>query len=258
MTPEQLRVILDQIRNRIVLTVSVRSAEFYKNRNFLLENYLRIADKYPNLMFNIVAGSPDYSSVDSAIPLAKAFHNILTRVRALTTECVFLGGENLSSKLICKFIKNYGSIIPFLLYGDPRAVLSNHLPGPYAIYTPMAQLLPEEEAVRIVVKYLLRRKPILLELKQEKINPRILSAEWERLPQVAQRILRSRFQHYVLSSWNFKTRIETFMHYGARLIVGYPCVPDLLFELIRSLHYSSTPSSKSQDISETPLAWLFP
>ncbi|MFW9856144.1 MAG: hypothetical protein ACFFFG_13920 [Candidatus Thorarchaeota archaeon] len=258
MTPEQLGVILGQIRNRLVLTVSVRSAEFYKNRNFLLENYLRIADKYPNLMFNIVAGSPDYSSVDPKIPVAKAFHNILTRVRALTDECLFLGGENLSSKLIGKVAKHYGSIIPFLLYGDPRAVLSNHLPGPYAVYMPMAQLLPEEEAVRIVVKYLLRRKPILLELKQEKINPRTLSVEWERLPQVAQRILRSRFQHYVLSSWNFKTRIETFTHYGAHLIVGYPCVPDLLFELIRSLRYSSIPCTKSHDKSNPPLAWLFP
>jgi hypothetical protein len=257
-TPEQLSVILGQMRNQLVFTVSTRSAEFHKDRTFLLENYLRISEMYPNLTFCIVAGSTDYSSVDTQIPVVEAFHNILARVRAKTTEKIFLGAENLSSYFIRKLVKHYGSLIPFLLYGDPRAVLSNHLPLPYAIYTPMAHLLSDDDAVKLLVRYLLRRKSILQILKQEKMNPCTLPYSWEKLPHAAQRILRSRFQHYVLSSWNFKTRLETFTHYGAKLIVGYPCVPHLLFELIRALHHSSFPLSKSEKNFKAPLARLSP
>lgn len=257
-TPEQLCVILGQIRNHLVFTVSVRSAEFHKNRTCLLENYLRIADMYPNLTFCIVAGSPVYSSVDLRIPVVKAFHNILSRVRSMTTENIFLGAENLSTHFISQLVKSYGSIIPFLLYGDPRAVLSNQLPLPYAVYTPMTHLPSEDEGVKSLVKYLLRRKPILHELKQEKMNPSTLPDTWEKLPQTAQRILRSRYPQFVLTSWNFKARIETFTHYGARLIVGYPGVHNQVFELVRALHHASPFSSRWQKNLKTPLAWLSP
>ena len=97
--PNELEKITRKIRQYLVFTIAVRGCEFHFQRKFLLENYLRIARKYPHLLFCIVAGHPNYPSIDTQLPSIKAFHNVFTRIRNKNSSVLFLGIENSDSPI---------------------------------------------------------------------------------------------------------------------------------------------------------------
>jgi hypothetical protein len=188
---------------------------------------------FSNLAFCIVAGHSAYPSVDPRIPIIKAFHYVFSRIRKKTDTPLFLGAENISSSLIDKFIKKYEFIVPFLLHGDPRALYSGKLNPPYAIYSPITNIIPDDEAIKLLTGYLLRRKAIQRELAAKGCFPTIRPAKWEEISPIVQRILKTNFQKYVLTSQNYKSRIQTFYRNGVQLIVANPIIPGRYFDLIR-------------------------
>lgn len=245
LSPSQLKTILEQINNFLVFTIAVRSGEFHFKRKYLLENYLRLARSYPNLSFCIVAGHPTYSSVNVKLPVVQAFHNVFTRIRRMTSLEVFLGIENLSTELIKQIIQQYKHIIPFILHGDPRAVRSGGLAPPLAVYSPLAHSIPDEEAIKPLLGYLLRRKATQYALKQKGyyfFTPPINKNFWDELLPGIKTILRSSFHRFVLTSQNFHSRMEAFLQNGIQLVVGNPVPTEHLFKIIQNFHFKIAPS----------------
>lgn len=249
--PEQIKDILQQTSNYLVLTVSVRSAEFHFNRKFLLENYLRLTRSYHNLAFCVVAGHPAYPSVDSQIPVEKAFHYVLSRIRRITSTPLFLGTENLSSNLVIRLIQEYGYILPFLLHGDPRAIHTKLLKPPLAVYSPLTHLVSNEVAVKLLIEYLLRRRSTQLALTKKGYFPsiRVTPVKWEELSPGVKKILKSNLQKFVLNSNNFFSRIQEFLNNGVQLIVGNPVIPHLYFDHIKDFQISANFISKKINYS---------
>jgi len=243
--PDQVRSILEQTKNYIVFTISVRSAEFHMNRKYLLENYLRLLRSYPQLAFCIVAGHPAYPSVDTRIPIVKAFHYVLSRIRNKSDTPLFLGVENLSSKLIMQLIEKNGYIVPFLLHGDPRAIQSRILKPPLAVYSPITHIVRDEVALKLLTSYLLRRRATQLDLAKRGYFPSIRSipAKWDEISPGMKDILRTNFQKYVLTSQNFYSRIQAFSDNGVQLIVANPVIPDRYFDLVKNFQITYRDSS---------------
>ncbi|UCG01014.1 MAG: hypothetical protein JSW11_15525 [Candidatus Heimdallarchaeota archaeon] len=253
--PDELEKIVEQIRHFLVFTIAIRGCEFHFQRKHLLENYLRIARNNPHLYFCIVAGHPNYPSIDTQLPLTKAFHNIFTRIREKNSSVLFLGVENVNSKLIQKLQHQYAPIIPFILHGDPR-VISNEFKPPIAVYSPLAHSISDEEAIKSLLGYLIRRNITQQELKKKGysfITPPMNKQLWNDLIPEIQCILRSSFDRFVLTSQNYQTRIEKFIQNGVQLLVGNPAIPEHLFKLIRSFNTTLIPNSSKhrQNISTT-------
>jgi hypothetical protein len=247
--PDQMKDVLEQTRNYLVLTVSVRSAEFHFNRKFLLENYLRLTRSYHHLAFCVVAGHPAYPSVDSQIPVIKAFHYVLSRIRRKTSTPLFLGTENISSNFIIKLIREYNYILPFILHGDPRAIHAKLLKPPLAVYSPLTHLVSNEEAIKLLIEYLLRRRSTQLSLTKKGYFPSIRTtpAKWEELSPGVKKILKSNLQNSVLNSHNFISRIQEFLNNGVQLIVANPVIPHRYFDHVKNFQINT--SFKSSNIN---------
>lgn len=249
--PNQLETIIKQIRHFLVFTIAVRSSEFHFQRKHLLENYLRLAMKYPNLLLCIVAGHPAYPSVDTKIPSIKGFHNVFTRIRNKYSSVLFLGIENLSSSSVQKLSQQYRPIIPFILHGDSRAVCSNIFSSPLAVYSPLAHSIPDEEAIKSLLGYLLRRKATQQALKKKGYylsTPPINKELWPELLPEIQTILQSSFHKFVLTSQNFHSRMRDFLQNGVQLVVGNPAIPEHFFDLIRSFKFNRAENSAELNI----------
>ncbi|MFX0183658.1 MAG: hypothetical protein ACFE95_11300 [Candidatus Hodarchaeota archaeon] len=215
------------------------------NRKFLLENYLRLLRSYPQLALCIVAGHPAYPSVDARIPIVKAFHYVLSRIRNKSDTPLFLGVENLSSKLIIQLIEKYNYIVPFLLHGDPRALQSKILKPPLAVYSPITHIVHDKDALKLLTSYLLRRKATQLELVKRGYFPSIRSipAKWDEISPGVKDILRIIFHKYVLTSQNFYSRIQAFSNNGVQLIVANPVIPNRYFDLVKNFQIPFKDSS---------------
>ena len=225
---------MGQITNHIIFTISVRSPEFHQTRTYLLENYIRLSRSKTNISFCIVAGHPTYPSVDTRIPVNKAFQYVLRRIQKKISLPIFLGVENLSSKLIRQLIYQYDNIIPFLLHGDPRALNSDAIPAPFAVYSPLTYTISDKEAIEFLSGYLLRRKFTQRELAQNGFFPVIRPNRWQELSPGVKKILFKSFDKYVLTSHNFESRVTNFLKAGARLIVGNPAVPGQIHQIIKN------------------------
>ncbi|MFX0052582.1 MAG: hypothetical protein ACFE8U_14970 [Candidatus Hermodarchaeota archaeon] len=240
-----------------MFTISVRSAEFHITKKYLLENYLRLSHSYPKLAFCIVAGHPAYPSVDTQIPTIKAFHYVFSRIRNKSDTPLFLGVENLSSKLITQLISKYGYIVPFLLHGDPRAIQSKILKPPLAVYSPITHIVRDEVALKLLTSYLLRRRATQLDLAKRGFFPSIRSipAKWEEISPSVKDILGANFQKFVLTSQNFHSRIRAFSDNGVQLIVASPVIPERYFDLVKSFQFTFRPNPtklKRMNLEEKP------
>jgi hypothetical protein len=241
--PKELEQIVEQIHHYLVFTIAVRGVEFHFQRRFLLENYLRIAKVNPHLLFCVVAGHPIYSSIDTQLSSIKAFHNVFTRIRSKFYSVLFLGVENIALRKIQSFRQLYPPIVPFLLHGDSR-IFSNKLRPPLAVYSPFAHIIPNEEAIKSLLGYLIRRKATQQTLKKKGYNlviPPMNKELWNELIPEIQSILLSSLDKFVLTSQNFQTRVQEFIKTGVRLLVGNPAISEISFELIqrfRSIQYS--------------------
>jgi hypothetical protein len=213
---------------------------------------LRIARKYPNLLFCIVAGHPAYPSVDTKLPSINGFHNVLTRIRNKSSSVLFLGIENLTSSLVQELSQQYRPIIPLLLHGDSRAVHSNIFLPPLAVYSPLTHSIPDEEAIKSLLGYLLRRKVTQQALKKKGyylLTPPINKELWLELIPEIQAILRSSFHKFVLTSQNYHSRIRAFLQNGVQLVVGNPAVPEHFFDLIRSFEFNHSKNTAKPNIN---------
>ena len=139
-----------------MFTIAVRGREFHFDREYLVENYLRIACSNPHLFFCIVAGHPAYKSVDTRLPSIKALHSILTRKRNKTSSILFCGIENIPTNVVQQITIQYDPIIPIILHGDERGERPNELSPPLAIYSPLIYSFPEKEAIVELLGYLYR------------------------------------------------------------------------------------------------------
>jgi len=240
-----LAQVLEQIRHYLVFTIAVRGSEFHFQRKYLLENYLRIARIWPHLLFCIVAGHPSYPSIDTKLPSIKAFHNIFTRIREKSSSVLFLGVENIALSNIQNLCQLYSPLIPFILQGDSR-LTSNKFQPPLAVYSPLAHTIPAEEAIKSQLGYLIRRKATQQALKKGGYNlviPPMNNQLWNELIPEIQSVLRSSFDRFVLTSQNLQIRIQEFIQKGVRLLVGYPAIPEISFELIQFFRRISNPDS---------------
>ncbi len=233
LTPRELEQILSQMKNLLVFTIAVRGREFHFSRKYLFENYLRLKRRFRNLVFCLVAGNTYYRSIDLQIPVINAFNNLLTRMRRKSSASVFIGAEGLSTQIICEFEFQYGPIIPFLLHGDPRAILSDSLPVPLSVYSPIVFNVSEEEAIKPLLGYLLRRKDTRARIANQRFILCAPPFKWEDIIPEIQTILLFSFNQCVLTSTNLNSRINAFFKNNIRLIVGYPAISSQMFELIR-------------------------
>lgn len=243
--PKELEQILEQIQHYLVFTIAVRGSEFHFQRRFLLENYLRVAKINPRLLFCIVAGHPNYPSIDTQLPSIKAFHNVFTRIRDKNSSVLFLGVENITLSKIQSLAQLYSPIVPFILHGDSR-IVSNKFQPPLAIYSPLAHIIPNDEAIKSLLGYLIRRKATQQALKKKGYNlliPPMNKQLWNELIPEIRSILQSSFDRFVLTSQNFSTWIQKFMQNGVRLLVGNPAIPEIIFELIQHFRIIPVPDS---------------
>ncbi|MFX1284949.1 MAG: hypothetical protein ACFFB5_14910 [Promethearchaeota archaeon] len=235
--PTQLETIIEQVHHNLVFTIAVRGCEFHFQRKFLLENYIRLTRKYSNLLFCVVAGHPAYSSIETRLPVIKAFHNVFTRIRSKQSSLLFLGIENVTSDLVNILKQEYYPIMPLILHGDPRVICTTKILPPFAVYSPLAHSVPDEVAIKSLLGYLLRRKITQEALKKKGfcfLTPPMNKQLFNELIPEIQSILWSSFDRFVLTSQNIRNRTETFIQNGVQLIVGNPAIPGQLFELIRS------------------------
>ncbi|MHA2074696.1 MAG: hypothetical protein ACW97X_08765 [Candidatus Hodarchaeales archaeon] len=137
----------------------------------------------------------------------------------------------------------YESIIPFLLHGDNRMFISQELNPPFAVYSPLTNTIPDEEAIPKVIGYLYRRKETRQALARRNyfLFPPI---NWNDLVPEVQTILYVSFQKHVLTQQNYKSRINLFGQNGVQLVIGYPAIPDHFINLVKRFkieavqHYS--------------------
>jgi hypothetical protein len=261
--PKEIEQVLGQINHYLVFTIAVRGCEFHFQRKFLLENYLRLSRVNPHLLFCIVAGHPIYPSIDTQLSSIKAFHNVLARIRGKNSSLIFLGAENIASNEIQSLCQQYTPIMPFLLHGDPRIVLKEFLP-PLAVYSPLAHIIPDEEAIKSLLGYLIRRKATQQALKEKGYNlviPPMNKELWNELIPEIQSIMLSSFDRFVLTSQNFQTRLQEFIKNGVRLLVGNPAIPEISFKLIQHFRSISCPDSGihslNSDTASLELAKIF-
>ena len=249
--PNELEKITAQIQHYLVFTIAVRGGEFHFHRKFLLENYLRVARMNHHLLFSIVAGHPIYPSIDTQLSSIKAFHNIFTRIREKYSSVLFLGVENVPLSTIQILCQQYTPLFPFILQGDPRFISDKFSP-PFAVYSPLAHTIPVEEAIKFQLGYLIRRKATQQALKKKGYNlviPPMNSQLWNELIPEIQSILRSSFDRFALTSQNFQMRIQEFIQKGVRLLVGYPAIPEIKFDLIQRFSNIVVPNSSSSPLN---------
>jgi hypothetical protein len=249
--PKELKQIIEQIHHYLVFTIAVRGCEFHFQREFLLENYLRIARVNPHLLFCIVAGHPIYPSIDTQLSSIKAFHNVFTRIREKNSSVLFLGAENLASRIIQSLGVKYTPIVPFVLHGDSRIFLKKFHP-PIAVYSPLAHIIPNEVAIKSLLGYLIRRKATQQTLKKKGYNfviPPMNKDLWNELIPEIQSILLSSFDRFVLTSQNFQARVQEFIKNGVRLLVGSPAIPEISFKLIQHFRSISCPDSRIHSLN---------
>lgn len=189
----------------------------------LLKKYLELTSTYQNLTFCIVAGHPVYKdSIDTSISSFQAFEEVFTKIREKTNIPVFLGAENLSSRIINLLCKKYDPVIPFLLHGDKRAIQKNGIYSKFAIYSPIVTTRSRKEAIQATMSYLLRRKATQKLLKHENLSYSEILLTWDEIPLSVKRILEQTFDQYILSLTNIQKKTKNFARQGARLIVGHP------------------------------------
>ncbi|MFX1537006.1 MAG: hypothetical protein ACFFDI_22550, partial [Promethearchaeota archaeon] len=230
MTSDQVKTILERIENNLVITIAARGVELLERSVDLLGEYLDLIHLYQNFTFCIVAGHPTYKdSVDTRVPSIQALNNVFIRIREVTDIPVFLGAENLSSKTINQLCEKYKPVIPFLLHGDKRAIQKNGINSTIAVYSPIAHMISQKEAIQAASSYLLRRKTTQKLLNAKGLSFTEIPLEWDKISLLAKRILEQSFDQYVLNSNNFQKRTKKFTKQGAQLIVGHP---------ITSGHYS--------------------
>ena len=159
---------------------------------------------------------------------------------------MFFGIENISSTLVQQISKLYCPIIPFMLHGDSRAIYTNKLSPPFAVYTPLTHSIPNEEAIKPLLGYLLRRKTTQQALRKGGycfLTPPMNKSYWDDLIPEIQAILRSSFHRFVLTSQNFHSRMEAFFQNGVKLVVGNSTLPEHFFELVKSFRINLAKSS---------------
>lgn len=228
-------MILEQTKNEIVFTIAARDKKFSKKKDFLAK-YLKLIHCFSHLTFCVVAGHPAYSSIDVQVPVGQAIDTVLAQIRNKTDKTLFFGVENLSSRFVRQIRKTYNSIIPFLLHGDSRAIYTNGILPPFAVYSPISLTAPDEEVMKKISGYLLRRKSTQKALLHKGYQPVMLSNQWEKLTPDVQSILRQSFHYHVLNSKNFHSRIQVFIQQGAQLIVGNPVVPQYFNDLVKGFN----------------------
>ena len=258
--PQELEKVIEQINHYLVFTVAARGCEFHFQRKFLMENYLRIARVNPHLLFCIVAGHPIYPSIDTQLSSINAFHNVLTRIRGKYSSVLFLGAENVASKEIRSFCQQYTPMVPFLLHGDSRIVSNKFFP-PLAVYSPLAHIIPNEEAIKSLLGYLIRRKATQLALKSKGYNlviPPMNKELWNELIPEIQSIMQSSFDRFVLTYQNFQARVQKLIGAGVRLLVGNPAIPEISIKLIQHfrsiVHPDSGTPLLNRDTASTEVA----
>ncbi|MFX0150892.1 MAG: hypothetical protein ACFFAJ_08940 [Candidatus Hodarchaeota archaeon] len=228
-------MILQQTKNVLVFTIAVRDAKFSKT-SYFLEEYLQLIEQYSHVTFCVVAGHPAYSSIDVRIPLSQSFDKILAQIRNKTNKTLYLGVDNLSSGFIGQIRENYGSIIPFLLHGDSRAICSNGILPPFAVYSPIIFSIPNDEIMNNLKDYLLRRKSTQKALTYKGFPLADLSHHWLKLSPEVQSILYLSFQDHVLNPKNFHAKIQAFTQQGAHLIVGNPIASEYFNDLVKGFN----------------------
>lgn len=220
------------MENFLVFTIAARGREFHFQREYLLENYLRLKNKYPNLNFCVVAGHPAYKSVDKSLPSTEALQNIFTRIRNISNSIIFFGIENIATHIVQQIIIQYESVIPFLLHGDNRIFTPNKLMSPIAVYSPITHSIPDKEAIHSLLGYLYRRRETRQALTRRGyfLFPPM---NWNDLVPEVQTILYISFQKHVLTQQNYKSRIESFGQNGVQLVIGYPALLKHFLSLVK-------------------------
>ncbi|MFX0184329.1 MAG: hypothetical protein ACFE95_14695 [Candidatus Hodarchaeota archaeon] len=218
-----------------MFTIAARDRKFSKNRDFL-EEYIEITKSYSQLSFCVVAGHPVYPSIDVQMPVSLVINAILAQIRKKTDKMLFLGVENLTSRFVRQIRRNYDKIVPFLLHGDSRAIYTNGILPPFAIYSPISLTAPFEGVIKKISAYLLRRTSTQKELLRKGYKPMTLSNKWEELTPDVQSILRQSFHNHVLNTKNFQSRIHAFIKQGAYLIVGNPVDPLYFDDLVKNFN----------------------
>jgi hypothetical protein len=129
--------------------------------------------------------------------------------------------------------------------------LKKFLP-PIAVYSPLAHIIPDEEAIKSLLGYLIRRKATQQALKKKGYNliiPPMNKELWNELIPEIQSILQSSFDRFVLSSQNFQARVQEFIKTGVRLLVGNPAIPEISYKLIQHFRSILYPDSITNSLN---------
>ncbi len=93
---KQIQRVLNEIGNKLFLTVAVRGREL-SNSSFI-NSYLGLLHQNYKMSFCIVAGHPAYSSINKLIKKKKGFYQLIQMIRRFTERPLLIGMENISTR----------------------------------------------------------------------------------------------------------------------------------------------------------------
>ncbi|MHA1213725.1 MAG: hypothetical protein ACTSR2_15065 [Candidatus Hodarchaeales archaeon] len=235
LTPSQIKFLLEKTNNNIVVTIATRAKEFRSSGTFHFDNYLELF-KYQNFKLNVVAGHPSCSTVNTRISKEGSLEDFVYKIGEHTNSVIFLGTEGIRTKFIenlRNLVKSSNSLIPFVLNGDYRLREKVFYP-PLAVYSPLTHIISEEEAMKHVLSYLLRRKETIQEFLGHGLNPALVSTKWDKIGQGYKKVILEMYKRFILGSGNFQEQISMFRRSGVGLIVGNPMITDIYQDLVKS------------------------
>ncbi|PWI46475.1 hypothetical protein CEE45_16615 [Candidatus Heimdallarchaeota archaeon B3_Heim] len=224
----------------MVLTVAVRALEF-QNGNDLLRSYLDMIADNSNLSLNLVAGHPAYD-IDQTVSVENALNKSFTQIRQRTDRPMFLGIENLSTRIIKSICRSYSPVIPFALNGDYRVMngFSKKISCPLAIYTPLAIETDQfENNISDFLPYLLRRRVLQDRLKAANLwKDELTNSTWSEFSRKAQKIIRYSLNELIITDANIDKKLMEFRSHNVKLLVGYPAISSIKNQQIEGFKIS--------------------
>ncbi|MHA2231335.1 MAG: DUF7388 family protein [Candidatus Hodarchaeales archaeon] len=223
----------------LIITLAARAREFSYNPN-LLSKYALLAEKYSQLGICVVAGHPAYSSVDGSRSSQMCLLRMTRTLREITSAPLFLGTEKLPSNYAAALAKKY-SLIPFWLKSEslPRDIAGYQttLPnnGPCAVYSPIALVDDASIILKKLIGYILRRDTTIRQLRRNDIQPEEVKGVLEgggTLSNAVESLLCSRLRELAIFGSSITQQLHQLCHWGASIIVGFPCLQENIFDTI--------------------------
>lgn len=236
----------------LIITLAARARELSYN-SILLSEYALLAEEYSQLGICVVAGHPAYSSVDGSLSSQMGLLRMTRALREMTSAPLFLGTEKLPRSYAAALAKNY-SLIPFLLKSEtlPRDIAGyrTNLPnnGPCAVYSPMALVDDASIILKKLIGYILRRDTTIQQLRKNNIQPEEVKGVIEEggtLSKAVERLLCSRLRELAIFGSSITQQLHQLCHWGASIIVGFPCIQENIFDTISRFGASCDSQHKS-------------